>query len=1139
MQAVPRSPIDVESKRIFNILKPICVPLLQNARLTPTSTPVVSNLLQSLLGILRDEGDQLLPDGLIKYIFFPLSGIIRQNLPSTIPDHILERIFDALSILIKSWWWTMDKSTWERLVILCSLALPVGSGSETKVRDEETQAAAVRCLWELVRMHEPDKRDVGFTTKVAEKQIRIFSATNMPLLGQTLTALLSVASSREQKLQILSLKTVHSLVENFFGEEYAPTVMPGVVSALSRLIPRRQGSTHQRGEIVKWSLTVMQITITLGIGDRICIQEGVIRVYNSLEDFSSSPRESILSENPPVTGQGEAVKRTPSWLNATAAQLHNALNTLIPPIIEHPTPIALQGLIEFCETVLIATTLTLPQSQGLLLVPLLTLSLHPLPDISERSQEALFRVLAESLTSPSLLQTFVKLGEDSLSALPRLLASGQGDRLLRCLKILTAIAKLSNNGMSPISRNISHILGPSGGIEKWGWGILDGLSLSIPNVYFAPPNIDALLIQSNATGEEMPVFPDVSMEHAESVEIQKSLSTFFRTWGRVAGDEGLFTVEWFVGFASKGTGSPQVSALWCAARLLEGISDNVLNPNGDAESATQKSKLVRPASSRLRQYARWMVKLVASFWERDLEEESDDPTFSRDRPSENLGPDSDNQLVEFIKGMQPLEKLLDMGRNAKATNTGALRETQQNLYRAQALQLLALGASILETRFPPLLMQALYPILYSLVSANSFLSATAQCALLHVARSCGYASASNLLLSNFDYALGSVSRYLTRQRLDMHAPRVFVILVKLVGKGVIDRAADVVEECFDRLDDYHGYRVIVEGLVDVLLEVVRAVDRDDTRLDKQAERRARLPRDERREKMQADMTDFIQWYKIHNQPRSEEVNEDFGPYPRRAWGQEEDVAEDKNGNGQAAEDGPPKLSPTQKLVQQVLDKSIYFLTHPSAVIRARVLSVLASSISTLSSVESSLLPTIHTAWPFILNRFKTTTEEPFVVVEAAELIRALVENVGNFMDSKVWEDVWPVFRNLVERLEAGDKHSALARRRGGMPSIGTENAYTTSHRLYRAILSTISLSIAELTLSDKVAWEVLLVCRRFMSEEVHEELQSLAREVYLEMSRKNADAVWLALGGAGSSGPAFLILENGRKNVEMVFDAMD
>lgn len=324
-----------------------------------------------------------------------------------------------------------------------------------------------------------------------------------------------------------------------------------------------------------------------------------------------------------------AVKRTSSWLNATASQLHNALNTFIPPLTEHPTPSALEGLLLFCQTVFLSTSETLPQSQPLLLIPLLTLSLHTLPSIAEAAQQALLTIFTLPNAKPPLLNTFTKLAQDNLSALPRLLATVRDHRLIRCLKILIAVASLSTQGLTFVTKSIARILGPSGGIEKWGWGILDGLELALPNAFFLSSNTEALLLQGASVDS---TFPTSSMRHVGDPETQVALVKFFRTWGEAAGDEALFAVEWFVGYASKGSGSTEVSALWCGARLLEGIANAPLSLGG--ESHPQSS--VKNRSVRLKRHARWLTKLVSSFWERDLDSDVSEASQSEGRESNQL-----------------------------------------------------------------------------------------------------------------------------------------------------------------------------------------------------------------------------------------------------------------------------------------------------------------------------------------------------------------------------------------------------------------------------------------------------------------------------------------------------------------------
>jgi hypothetical protein len=157
-----------------------------------------------------------------------------------------------------------------------------------------------------------------------------------------------------------------------------------------------------------------------------------------------------------------------------------------------------------------------------------------------------------------------------------------------------------------------------------------------------------------------------------------------------------------------------------------------------------------------------------------------------------------------------------------------------------------------------------------------------------------------------------------------------------------------------------------------------------------------------------------------------------------------------------------------------------------------------------------LLPSIHQAWPFVLNRLGDP--ESFVVSAAAGLVESLAASVGDFMYRRVWDDIWPRFRTLLAKLDAGDKSSALARR-GFVGAIGTESAYTHSHRLYRSILKTMIASVKDVQGQDSSLWEVMLAFRRFLNKWGHEELQMYAKELYIELARNNADAVWLVLEG--------------------------
>ncbi|KAG8751591.1 hypothetical protein FRC14_007760, partial [Serendipita sp. 396] len=657
--------MDTESKGLFDTLKPICVPLLKNSRLTPETIPNAANLLTDLLQVLKPISTPrlALPEGLIHYIFFPISGIIRQNDSTTIPDHIMERILDIITILLQSWWWIIEPAMRRTLVNFSSRCLPSGdrsvNGTENQ-RHEETQLAAVRCLWEILRDHSLDDGTPEEDKIIAAQKILEAKAISPPQLV---------------------------------------------------------------------------FILILGIGDQVCTRQGAIRIIGTLDDYAEISSTPTTSSGPPGV-----VQRTPSWLSATSIQLHNALNVIIPPLVDHPTPAALEGLIDFCSVVLSAASEALQRSQTLLLLPLLILMLHSLPSIADLSRRRMTDILANPSSNAPVLDSLKKAISSTISGLPQLLLSNQNERLANGVKILTAVAVLSLHGVDGISKSISHVLGPNGGIEKWGWNLLEGLELGTPNVFYTTPDADVFLLQSGPSDNI--TFPYFHMKHVPDSGAQATVANFFRSWGAAAGDEALFSVEWLVSYASKGSNTTEVSALWCASRLLEGICGQTLGE-------TNQKKRIESYSTRLKQHARWLSKLISSLWEQDHETE-DENIGGHARHEERDG----NQLVEHVKGFQQIQKLLDLGKKAKPSNQAALREQQRVLYRALSLHLLALSSSILENRFSAMLLQALYPILHSFVSTDSFLSATAQSTLLHVTQASGYASPANLLLSNFDYALG-------------------------------------------------------------------------------------------------------------------------------------------------------------------------------------------------------------------------------------------------------------------------------------------------------------------------------------------------------------------------------------------------
>ena len=991
--------------------------------------------------------------------------------------------------------------------MLCgSIVIGLGDKGKGKDRDDETREAAVQCLLRLLRgpvAEEESKPDPRRETNTERLALHARSRPFFPIFGQTLTSVMDASLTTNLSLQRICLRTLRVMIEDYAPPYFVPSILPGVVSTMVKVAlgtSTRKGWSN--GEIVAEALGVMEVVVVKTIGDDICIEEGAVRRVDDLEDLLEL---STSAQAPVAEGASEdipyATKRTESWLRASSSQLHIALNSLS-SLSSHPTPSALQALCNFSHAVLSTTTLTLPQTQPLLLSYLLSLSNAPFTSISETASSHLTDLLRPGTkTHHPLMQTLSGMTSDYLSSLPRLISIQSETKVEHTAGLIEAICRLcsrSSNGEErnqAITTRLQKLTGPMGGIEKWGWVLLSVLEFGEPEFSTADFSVAQILDVEYGGPVDVP-FPELTLKNITSRTASNSLVRMLRALGQATGEGCIFAIEWFIGVGRKSKKHDAIAALWCAARLLEGA--------GEVSLDSSSGGVVRERNRRIEKLARSVAKTISELWDEPKEDEVTQPT----REAQNQAPVGvidENTLIEHKVG------LLTVRAPGTSDSSEAKRGRpilQPHLHAVLSIQLLSISSGILQARFSSLFLRVLYPVLHSVVSTNTHLSSTALAGLKYITNSTSYASPANLLLANFDYALDAISRRLSRRWLDLDATKVLVLLIRLIGKDVVEKAGDVVEECFDRLDEYHGYQVLVEGLVEVLGEVVKIVGEDESsRVDRTNENPPPEPRpptdDERFEQ-------FFSWLEHRNDvpvPEEGKDTTDYGPAPQKAWGKEanetDQVGEAPNRVGE-----DPAPTPTQSLTKQIVSRSIYFLTHSSPLIRARILTLLTNSVPVLPA--SAVLPSIHQAWPFVLNRF--SDKEGWVVSAAAGLVESLSVNVGSFMQRRVWDDVWPKFRMLLERLEAGDKSSALARR-GHEGSVGTQSAYTHSHRLYRSILRTVITGTQKVRTEDTVLFEVTLLFRRFLGKGVHEELQKYARELYIGIAKRNADAVWLVLEG--------------------------
>ncbi|KAK4692273.1 TELO2-interacting protein 1, partial [Phenoliferia sp. Uapishka_3] len=346
-----------------------------------------------------------------------------------------------------------------------------------------------------------------------------------------------------------------------------------------------------------------------------------------------------------------------------------------------------------------------------------------------------------------------------------------------------------------------------------------------------------------------------------------------------------------------------------------------------------------------------------------------------------------------------------------------------------SIRLLSTSSAILSSSFQPHLLRALYHVLSHLSpTSHPLLRSHAQRALFLISQNTGYASPQNLVLANVDYVINSVSQRLSVTRLDPAAPLVLVEMIRLVGSEIVPMVQDLVEDVFEALDDFHGYEEVTVGLwavLDALMGAMRGdlVLKEEGKEGKQGKERRREGPDE-----ESDWSEFEEWWKTRvEEKRDDEEEEDFGPNPQKPF--KSTLPNQEDGPSEFPESIVVPATKPQITAAQIISKSLYFLSHSSPFLRSRVLSLIATAVPLLTapSVENpqenrqaDLLPVIHRAWPYILNRFADT--EPYVVLEAAGLIESLATHVGSFMSRRILDDVWPRLRNLLETQDLSDRY---------------------------------------------------------------------------------------------------------------------
>ncbi|CDU24900.1 uncharacterized protein SPSC_04733 [Sporisorium scitamineum] len=456
------------------------------------------------------------------------------------------------------------------------------------------------------------------------------------------------------------------------------------------------------------------------------------------------------------------------------------------------------------------------------------------------------------------------------------------------------------------------------------------------------------------------------------------------------------------------------------------------------------------------------------------------------------------------------------------------QQAERNINLSNALLFALLGSSskLLGQSFRSLLLRGSYPLISGMSASSSgsseLVRRASASAMKDVVFYTAYADVKNCLLDHADYILGSACQRLisgldeelraialadvpvgsgstvSKRSGDgavhgmvvlplisaQRAPFVLVEMIRVLGSEIIPMVEDAIDEILDALDRFHHHPTICDGLLAVL----------DSILETMAMEQASKPAQPASKKVD-------QIASVAHELKRDEVDI-FKTWlaARRREQPAFDAAANDEQSGKGEEEKEDKPTKSQQVASQILSKAAMFLTHPSPILRTRVLGLLRHGIETLApqSRTAELLPIVNSAWPFVMTRLGTSysnakgsrssqlvpiidlapaavgakgrakdgawyrkveaslvERDPGVWVAAARFVEAAVEHVPEFVGKRVVDEAWPRFELLLTLIRW--KFDPRMMRRDTRPSVSTSktllDSETSSDGVIRKLIS--------------------------------------------------------------------------------------
>lgn len=460
--------------------------------------------------------------------------------------------------------------------------------------------------------------------------------------------------------------------------------------------------------------------------------------------------------------------------------------------------------------------------------------------------------------------------------------------------------------------------------------------------------------------------------------------------------------------------------------------------------------------------------------------------------------------------------------------------------RTLQISLLHLSSQLLGPAFQPRLLSTIYPLVSALTHPSPLVAGEAGRTLRGIARATGYGDLLTLVRENVDYILGEASWRLvvglgreleselaagprdhdvdaagfalthyggsflsltnpSRPLLSSRTPPlVLTEVMRLLGPSSLHLIEDSVDEILDALDRFHGFDDVADALLmvlDRLLELMGEEAARGSRGGTEESQNRQAKKAEMSVNPRKDLEALDDWLakrrtmrqrRSSGVPRAEKTRTDVQEELESAFDKVEQDGDEDASNPTAP---PTPATRSQQLLVAILAKSLPYLSHASALIRARVLRLFTAGTRLLAPPggtdgggkgndkwqrrEDLLLPLVSRAWPLILARLgwdpsrplpphlSSTSDtnhlslarleaqlselEPMVHLAAIHLLEVTASCVPDFVGRRWVDEAWPRVRMILSlaehrQREQGGERAREARTTRMTPTKGLVNA---------------------------------------------------------------------------------------------------